>query len=271
MFIPPPVRGMGDSGGFSMRLQDRAGMARPSSQAVARQFIAEANQTPGIAERVHHLLRPRRRSSTSTSTATRRRCSKCRSPTSSTPAVYLGSAYVNDFNMFGRTCASRAGRRRVPPAIPRTSRSFKVRSTRRARWCRSAAGRRSRRSPAPIACRATTCSRPPRSTARRAPGVSSGQALEIMASSSARELRTASPSSGPTCPTRRTRPAAPATTCSRCRAVRVPGAGRAVRELVAAAGHHADRADVPALLGAVRRHAARAWTTTSSRRSASSC
>ena len=54
------------------------------------------------------------------------------------------------------------------------------------------------------------------------------------------------------------------------RAARVPGAGRAVRELVAAAGGHPDRADVPALSRSPA-SGSRAATTTSSRRSASSC
>ena len=50
----------------------------------------------------------------------------------------------------------------------------------------------------------------------------------------------------------------------------VPRAGRAVRKLVAAAGRDPGRADVPALLDR-RRGRWRGWTSTSSRRSASSC
>ena len=103
------------------------------------------------------------------------------------------------------------------------------------------------------------------------PGISSGQALQMHARAARRaSCRRASPSSGPTCPTRRPRSAAPATTSSCWRDLRVPGAGGAIRELVAAAGHHADRADVPALrarsaCGCTGR------TSTSSRRSASWC
>ena len=50
----------------------------------------------------------------------------------------------------------------------------------------------------------------------------------------------------------------------------VPGAGGAVRELVAAAGRHPGRADVPAQRDHRREHR-RTWTSTSSRRSASWC
>ena len=66
------------------------------------------------------------------------------------------------------------------------------------------------------------------------------------------------------------RRATPALSCSDLRAVRLPGAGGPVRELVAAARDHPDRADVPA--GAIHRRAGCAgWTTTSSRRSGWSC
>ena len=46
------------------------------------------------------------------------------------------------------------------------------------------------------------------------PGISSGQALEIMRALAPTSCRRASPTSGPTCPTRRPRSGAPATTSS---------------------------------------------------------
>ena len=48
VFIPPPVRGMGGSAGFSMRLQDTQGLDPNAFSQIAQDFIAEANQTPGI-------------------------------------------------------------------------------------------------------------------------------------------------------------------------------------------------------------------------------
>jgi hydrophobe/amphiphile efflux-1 (HAE1) family protein len=103
VIIPPPVRGMGGQTGFSMRLQNRAGLSAHEFEQVATEFIAKANATPGI-----------RNVFTTFSTATpqvyldvnRDKAQMLKVPLDSifeALRVYLGSAYVNDFNMFGRT------------------------------------------------------------------------------------------------------------------------------------------------------------------------
>jgi len=103
VFIPPPVRGMGGQTGFSMRLQNRANLKPAEFEKVAREFIAKANETPGI-----------RNVFTTFSTSTpqlyvdvdRDKAQMLKVPLDSifeALRVYLGSAYVNDFNMFGRT------------------------------------------------------------------------------------------------------------------------------------------------------------------------
>ncbi len=101
--LPPPVRGISNSGGFRMIIEDRAGRGPAALRDVAADFMARAGKTPGI-EHVFTLFE------------------------TSTPQVYLdidrtkaqllgvnvqdvfnalqvfiGSAYVNDFNLFGRT------------------------------------------------------------------------------------------------------------------------------------------------------------------------
>jgi len=101
--LPPPVRGISNSGGFRMIIEDRAGRGAAALRTVAGDFMARALQTPGLAQ-VFTLFE------------------------TSTPQVYLdidrtkaqllgvnvqdvfnalqvfiGSAYVNDFNLFGRT------------------------------------------------------------------------------------------------------------------------------------------------------------------------
>ena len=101
--IPPPVRGMGGQTGFSMRLQNRANMTPAQFEKVANDFIATANQVPGI-----------RNVFTTFSTGTpqlyvdvdRDKAQMLHVPLEAifeALRVYLGSAYVNDFNMFGRT------------------------------------------------------------------------------------------------------------------------------------------------------------------------
>jgi hydrophobe/amphiphile efflux-1 (HAE1) family protein len=101
--IPPPVRGMGGQTGFSMRLQNRANMTPAQFETVANDFIAAANEIPGI-----------RNVFTTYSTGTpqlyvdvdRDKAQMLKVPLEEifeALRVYLGSAYVNDFNMFGRT------------------------------------------------------------------------------------------------------------------------------------------------------------------------
>jgi hydrophobe/amphiphile efflux-1 (HAE1) family protein len=101
--LPPPVRGISNAGGFRMIIEDRAGRGPAALQAVAADFMGRAAKTQGI-EHVFTLFE------------------------TSTPQVYLdidrtkaqllgvnvqdvfnalqvliGSSYVNDFNLFGRT------------------------------------------------------------------------------------------------------------------------------------------------------------------------
>jgi hydrophobe/amphiphile efflux-1 (HAE1) family protein len=103
VFIPPPVRGMGGQTGFSMRLQNRANLTPAAFEKVASDFIQKANATPGITGVF-----------TTFSTSTpqiyvdvdRDKAQMLKVPLDSifeALRVYLGSAYVNDFNMFGRT------------------------------------------------------------------------------------------------------------------------------------------------------------------------
>jgi hydrophobe/amphiphile efflux-1 (HAE1) family protein len=103
VFIPPPVRGMGGQTGFSMRLQNRANMTPAQFQDVADKFIATANNLPAIKSVF-----------TTFSTGTpqlyvdvdRDKAQMLKVPLIAifeALRIYLGSAYVNDFNMFGRT------------------------------------------------------------------------------------------------------------------------------------------------------------------------
>ena len=94
--------------------------------------------------------------------------------------IYLGSSYVNDFNLFGRTYRVMA---QADRAIPQRSRR-RAEDPRAQRQWRDRAARcvhhRARRCPAPTACRATISIRLPSSTARRRPAIRQGQAIKIM-------------------------------------------------------------------------------------------
>ena len=100
--MPPPVRGIGTSGGFRMMVEDRSGAGPQALQGAVYAMMGRAAQTPGLAQ-VFSLFE------------------------SSTPQLYLdidrtkvqmlgvnmadvfgalqtylGSSYVNDFNLLGR-------------------------------------------------------------------------------------------------------------------------------------------------------------------------
>ena len=100
---PPPVAGIGNAGGFRMMVEDRGGRGLPALQAAVGAIAGRANQTPGLVQ-VFSLFE------------------------TSTPQLYLdidrvkaqrlginvadvfgalqtdlGSFYVNDFNLLGRT------------------------------------------------------------------------------------------------------------------------------------------------------------------------
>jgi hydrophobe/amphiphile efflux-1 (HAE1) family protein len=103
VFIPPPVRGMGAAAGFSMRLQDTLGMDPTEFARITQEFVAEANRTPGLANVF-----------TTFQAATpqvyvdvdRDKAQMLKVPVTNifeAMRVFMGSAYVNDFNMFGRT------------------------------------------------------------------------------------------------------------------------------------------------------------------------
>src|SRR6185437_16556626 len=103
VFIPPPVRGMGASAGFSMRLQYPLGLPSNEFAQITQEFVAAANRTPGIANAF-----------TTFQSATpqvfvdvdRDKAQMLKVPVTNifeAMRVFMGSAYVNDFNMFGRT------------------------------------------------------------------------------------------------------------------------------------------------------------------------
>jgi hydrophobe/amphiphile efflux-1 (HAE1) family protein len=103
VFVPPPVRGMGGTAGFSMRLQDKLGIEPEQFATIARDFIAAANQHPLIANTFTTF------SATTPQVymdVDREKAQMLKVPVTNifeALRVYMGSAYVNDFNMFGRT------------------------------------------------------------------------------------------------------------------------------------------------------------------------
>jgi len=102
--IPPPViQGVGNGGGYRMIVQDRQGAGYEALEQAAQQLIGQAHQEKGLAN-VFTLF----------NTATPRvyaDVDRAKADMLGVPPervfealqVYLGSAYVNDFNLLGRT------------------------------------------------------------------------------------------------------------------------------------------------------------------------
>jgi multidrug efflux pump len=100
---PPPVQGLGNSGGFKMMLEDRDGLGPEPLVQAAKALVSAANKDPNFAG-VFTLFNAG--SPSIYADIDRVKTEKVGlTPTDvfSTLQVYLGSQYVNDFNYLGRT------------------------------------------------------------------------------------------------------------------------------------------------------------------------
>jgi multidrug efflux pump len=103
VYTPPPVNGMGVVGGFKMEVQDRGGAGLEALQAAAFTLMAEANKEPGL----QGVFTDFRASTPQLYLDVDRLKAKSMgvplSDIFDTLQIYMGSLYVNDLNLFGRT------------------------------------------------------------------------------------------------------------------------------------------------------------------------
>ncbi|WP_295849839.1 efflux RND transporter permease subunit [uncultured Xylophilus sp.] len=107
MFPPPPVAGLGTTGGFKLQLEDRASLGYDQMDAAVKAFMAKAYQAPELAGmftswqvNVPQLY----------ADIDRTKARQLGVPVTDifeTMQIYLGSLYANDFNRFGRTYSVR--------------------------------------------------------------------------------------------------------------------------------------------------------------------
>ena len=100
---PPPVRGMGRGGGFKMIIQDRSGKGLPALEAATWQLAGAANKNPELTQ-VFSTIDSR--TPQYYLDIDRTRAEMLDVPVENvfeTLQIYLGSLYVNDFNLFGKT------------------------------------------------------------------------------------------------------------------------------------------------------------------------
>ncbi|UZW57720.1 multidrug efflux RND transporter permease subunit [Sphingobium sp. JS3065] len=104
LLIPPPlIQGIGSAGGYRLMVQDREDHGYADLNKQAQDFIARANQTPGLNMVYTHfdVGTPRIYADVD-----RRKADLLGVPPErvfEAMQVYLGSAFVNDFNLLGRT------------------------------------------------------------------------------------------------------------------------------------------------------------------------
>jgi len=100
---PPPVRGIGTTGGFKMEVQDIHGGEPAGLESVAMSIVGAAAQTPGLAN-VFTTFNTRTPKVYADIDRVRAEMLGVNADdVFQTLEVYLGSQYVNDFNFLGRT------------------------------------------------------------------------------------------------------------------------------------------------------------------------
>ncbi|MFV0296233.1 MAG: efflux RND transporter permease subunit, partial [Hyphomicrobiaceae bacterium] len=101
--LPPPVRGIGTAGGFRMMVEDRAGLGAQALQQAVYAMMGRAAQTPGV-NRVFSLYETSTPQIYLDIDRTKAQLLGLRLPDIfSELQTFLGSSYVNDFNLLGRT------------------------------------------------------------------------------------------------------------------------------------------------------------------------
>ncbi|MDH6594619.1 multidrug efflux pump [Variovorax sp. TBS-050B] len=107
MFPPPPVAGLGTTGGFKLQLEDRASLGYDQMDAAVKAFMAKASQAPELTGMFSswQVNVPQLYADIDRTKA--RQLGVPVTDIFDTMQIYLGSLYANDFNKFGRTYSVR--------------------------------------------------------------------------------------------------------------------------------------------------------------------
>ena len=128
IFPPPPVQGLGTTGGFKLQLEDRASLGYQALDAATKQFLQKAYQAPELAGLFSSFLVNVPQLYADIDRTRARQLGVPVTEVFDTMQVYLGSVYVNDFNRFGRTYSVRVQADAPYRARPEDIGLLKVRS-----------------------------------------------------------------------------------------------------------------------------------------------
>ena len=107
VFPPPPVQGLGTIGGFKLQIEDRASLGYEALDAATKAFLAEAAKAPELGHLFtgYEINVPQLYVDIDRTRA--QQLGVAVTDVFDTLQIYLGSLYVNDFNVFGRTYSVR--------------------------------------------------------------------------------------------------------------------------------------------------------------------
>jgi len=128
MFPPPPVNGLGTTGGFKLQIEDRAGLGNHALDQAAKAVIGKAYQTPELTGIFSSFQINVPQLFADLDRAKAEQLGVSVTDVFQTLQIYLGSLYVNDFNAFGRTYSVRVQADAKFRAQPEDIGQLKVRS-----------------------------------------------------------------------------------------------------------------------------------------------
>ena len=100
---PPPLRGLGNSGGFKVQVQDLDGAGLPALQAATQLLLDSLAKEPGFTSLITGFRPNAPQFFVDIDRAAAKNLGVSLAEINETLQVSLGSVYVNDFNLYGRT------------------------------------------------------------------------------------------------------------------------------------------------------------------------
>ena len=100
---PPPLRGLGNAGGFKLQVQDLNNAGLASLEAATKQLTDALTREPGLSSILTGFKSNVPQYYIDIDRAQAKNMGVSLADINETLQIYLGSVYVNDFNLFGRT------------------------------------------------------------------------------------------------------------------------------------------------------------------------
>jgi len=127
---PPPIRGLGNAGGFKIQVQDLNNAGLPALEAATQKLLTAAQQEPGLISLITGFRANVPQFHIDIDRAQAKTMGVSLSELNEALQVYLGSVYVNDFNLFGRTYQVTAQAEPAMRADPQDILRIKIRNQR---------------------------------------------------------------------------------------------------------------------------------------------